>query len=51
MKIVAFDGQPEEQAIKDRKISQTLFSFPTKSEQKQSELIMSYFNGEEVAEY
>ena len=51
VKIVAFDGQPEgKQAIKDGKIYADPVQFPDKIGIKTVELIMSYFNGEEVAE-
>mgnify|MGYP003343620811 CR=1 FL=1 len=51
VKIVAFDGQPEgKQAIKDGKIYADPVQFPDKIGKKTVELIMSYFNGEEVAE-
>ena len=51
VKIVAFDGQPEgKQAIKDGKIYADPVQFPDKIGTKTVELIMSYFNGEEVAE-
>ena len=49
VKIVAFDGQPEgKQAIKDGKIFADPVQFPDKIGTKTVELILSYFNGEEV---
>ena len=49
MKIIAFDGQPEgKQAIKDGKIFADPVQFPAKIGKTTVELIMSYFNGEEV---
>ena len=49
VKIVAFDGQPEgKQAIKEGKIFADPVQFPDKIGQKTVQLIMSYFNGEEV---
>ena len=51
VKIVAFDGQPEgKQAIKDGKIYADPVQFPGKIGAKTVELIMTYFNGQEVAE-
>ena len=47
--IVAFDGQPEgKQAIKEGKIYADPVQFPDKIGIKTVELIMSYFNGEEI---
>ena len=49
VKIVAFDGQPEgKQAIKEGKIYTDPVQFPDKIGTKTVELILSYFNGEEV---
>jgi len=51
VKIVAFDGQPEgKQAIKDGKIYADPVQFPGKIGAKTVELIMTYFNGQEVAQ-
>ena len=51
VKIVAFDGQPEgKQAIKDGKIFADPVQFPDKIGTKTVQLIMAYFNGEEVPE-
>ncbi len=49
IKIVAFDGQPEgKQAIKDGKIFADPVQFPDQIGKKTVELMMAYFNGEEV---
>ena len=49
VKIVAFDGQPEgKQAIKEGKIYADPVQFPDKIGVRTVELIMAYFNGEEV---
>ncbi len=49
VKIVAFDGQPEgKQAIKDGKIFADPVQFPDKIGAQTVQLIMAYFNGEEV---
>ena len=49
VKIVAFDGQPEgKQAIKEGRIYADPVQFPDKIGTKTVELILSYFNGEEV---
>ena len=49
VKIVAFDGQPEGKlAIKEGKIYADPVQFPDKIGVKTVELIMSYFNGEQV---
>lgn len=49
VKIVAFDGQPEgKQAIRDGKIYADPVQFPDKIGVRTVELILSYFNGEEV---
>ena len=51
VKIIAFDGQPEgKQAIKEGKIFADPVQFPDKIGTKTVELIMAYFNGEEVPE-
>ena len=49
IKIVAFDGQPEgKQAIKDGKIFADPVQFPDQIGKKTVELMMAYFNGDEV---